>query len=117
MMNIKNRASKLLIGYGVPTSISGYDALVSAVCMVYADKSYLRAITTRLYPDVATDVGTTASKVERNVRHAIVRTYDKGVNEAIENIINPNSGNVTNSEFISYCAEMLRLKDSEDKAV
>ncbi|MBO0546962.1 sporulation transcription factor Spo0A, partial [Clostridium botulinum] len=58
---------------------------------------------------------TTASRVERAIRHAIEVAWSRGQVETINNIfgytINNGKGKPTNSEFIAMVADKLRLKN------
>ncbi len=42
------------------------------------EPEYINAVTKRLYPEIAKKNGTTASRVERAIRHAIEVAWDRG---------------------------------------
>ena len=42
------------------------------------EPEYINAVTKRLYPEIAKKDGTTASRVERAIRHAIEVAWDRG---------------------------------------
>ncbi|HID0853432.1 TPA: sporulation transcription factor Spo0A [Clostridium botulinum] len=75
----------------------------------------LSAVTKELYPSIAKKYNTTASRVERAIRHAIEVAWSRGQVETINNIfgytINNGKGKPTNSEFIAMVADKLRLKN------
>lgn len=99
---------------GVPAHIKGYLYLRDAISMVYNDIGLLGSITKILYPDIAKKYDTTASRVERAIRHAIEVAWSRGNIDAISAIfgytINVSKAKPTNSEFIAMIADKLRLK-------
>ena len=66
-----------------------------------------------MYPDVAKENGTTASRVERAIRHAIEVAWDRGNVEVLEQYfgytINSSRGKPTNSEFIAMIADKINM--------
>ncbi|WP_277998178.1 sporulation initiation factor Spo0A C-terminal domain-containing protein, partial [Bacillus thuringiensis] len=71
---------------GVPAHIKGYLYLREAISMVYHDIELLGAITKVLYPDIAKEFNTTASRVERPIRHAIEVAWSRGNIDAISSL-------------------------------
>lgn len=63
---------------GVPAHIKGYQYLREAIIMTVEDMDVINAVTKVLYPEVARKFGTTASRVERAIRHAIEVAWDRG---------------------------------------
>ena len=106
---------------GVPAHIKGYMYLREAIMMVYHNIDILGSITKILYPDVAKRFGTTSSRVERAIRHAIEIAWVRGNVEAISEIfsytISYNKSKPTNSEFIAMIADRLRLNHSKEKRI
>ena len=100
---------------GVPAHIKGYMYLREAITMVVNDMELLSAVTKELYPSIAKKYNTTASRVERAIRHAIEVAWGRGQVEAINKLfgytINTEKGKPTNSEFIAIIADKLRLKN------
>lgn len=119
--DIEDVIAGLLKEIGMPTHLLGYDYTVCAIKLIISDHNYTREITTRLYPDIAVRYNTTRSRVERAMRHAIEVAFDRCDFEVIYdlfgNTISFHRGKLTNSEFISACANEIarRLKklDSE----
>ena len=105
--------TEILHQIGVPAHIKGYYYLRSSIKMVVEDQTILSAITKRLYPDVARESGTTASRVERAIRHAIEVAWDRGNVEVLEQYfgytINSSRGKPTNSEFIAMIADKINM--------
>ena len=66
-----------------------------------------------LYPEIAKKNGTTASRVERAIRHAIEVAWDRGdvdtLNSYFGYTIHNLRGKPTNSEFIAMIADKMRL--------
>lgn len=100
---------------GVPAHIKGYLFLREAITMVVKDMELLSAVTKELYPSIAKKYNTTASRVERAIRHAIEVAWSRGEIETINKIfgytIHNDKGKPTNSEFIAMVADKLRLKN------
>ena len=100
---------------GVPAHIKGYMYLREAITMVVNDMELLSAVTKELYPSIAKKYNTTASRVERAIRHAIEVAWGRGQVEAINKLfgytVHNEKGKPTNSEFIAIIADKLRLKN------
>ena len=116
---IERVVENMLTEIGIPCSLSGYEYLVSAICMM-ADKPDLRyGITSRLYPEVAKKASakTTGYRVERAMRHAIEVAWSRGDCDVLDkyfgNTICPIKGKPTNSEFICQLAKILRNETEE----
>lgn len=99
---------------GVPAHIKGYMYLREAISMVYKDIELLGSITKVLYPDIAKKYNTTASRVERAIRHAIEVAWSRGNIESISSLfgytVSMSKAKPTNSEFIAMVADKLRLE-------
>ncbi|PPA71361.1 sporulation transcription factor Spo0A [Jeotgalibacillus proteolyticus] len=99
---------------GVPAHIKGYMYLREAISMVYHDIDLLGSITKVLYPDIGKKFNTTASRVERAIRHAIEVAWNRGNVDAISNLfgytVSAAKSKPTNSEFIAMVADKLRLE-------
>ncbi len=98
---------------GVPAHIKGYQYLRSAILMAVNDMDILNSITKQLYPSIAKEYNTTASRVERAIRHAIEVAWGRGSMDTINDLfgytINAGKGKPTNSEFIALIADKIRL--------
>lgn len=74
----------------------------------------INSVTKLLYPTVAKKFGTTASRVERAIRHAIEVAWDRGdvdtLNSYFGYTIHNGRGKPTNSEFVAMIADKLRLR-------
>ena len=135
---LETRVTDMIHEIGIPAHIKGYHYLRDAIIMAVEDMDVLNAITNILYPTVAKKHQTTASRVERAIRHAIEVAWSRGkldvldelfgytVSNAIEvawdrgDVDTLNSyfgytihnlrGKPTNSEFIALVADTIRLE-------
>lgn len=112
--NLETNITSIMHDIGVPAHIKGYMYLREAITMVYNDIELLGSITKILYPDIAKGYNTTASRVERAIRHAIEVAWNRGNIDSITDLfgytINVSKAKPTNSEFIAMVADKLRLK-------
>ena len=99
---------------GVPAHIKGYQYLREAIIMTVQDMDVINAVTKVLYPEVARKFGTTASRVERAIRHAIEVAWDRGDLDTLQKYfgftVSNAKGKPTNSEFIAMIADRLVLQ-------
>ena len=72
------KVTDILHQIGVPAHIKGYQFLRDAILLTMNEPEYINAVTKRLYPEIAKKNGTTASRVERAIRHAIEVAWDRG---------------------------------------
>ncbi|MBZ9633216.1 sporulation transcription factor Spo0A [Clostridium sp. FP1] len=100
---------------GIPAHIKGYMYLREAINLVVNDIELLSSVTKELYPSIGKKFNTTASRVERAIRHAIDVAWSRGQIETINKIfgytIRNEKGRPTNSEFIAMVADKLRLEN------
>ena len=102
---------------GVPAHIKGYQYLRDSILMAVHDMDILNSITKQLYPAIAIRNHTTASRVERAIRHAIEVAWSRGKMDTIDALfgytVNAGKGKPTNSEFIALIADKIRLEYKE----
>lgn len=105
--------SRLMHEVGVPASIRGYDYIRDSIMMALSDREILRSITKELYPSIAKSNNTTASRVERAIRHAVEVAWQRGDVDVLNGIfgytVKSTKGKPTNGEFISMLTERVRL--------
>lgn len=98
---------------GVPAHIKGYRFLRDAILMVIEDPELINAVTKELYPNIAAKNDTTASRVERAIRHAIEVAWDRGDLDVLDSYfgstIHSLRGKPTNSEFIAMLSDKVIL--------
>ena len=112
--DMEAQVTKIIHQIGVPAHIKGYQYLRTAILMTIEDNDIINSVTKVLYPTVAKKYGTTTSRVERAIRHAIEVAWDRGdidtLNSYFGYTIQNSRGKPTNSEFIAMIADNLRLK-------
>ena len=105
---------------GVPAHIKGYQYLREAIILTVNDMDAINAVTKILYPAVAKKFGTTPSRVERAIRHAIEVAWDRGDLETLQRFFGYTVSNIkgkpTNSEFIAMIADSLTLRRRDKMA-
>lgn len=105
---------------GVPAHIKGYQYLRSSIMMAVNDMDILNSITKQFYPSIAKQHDTTASRVERAIRHAIEVAWSRGKMDTINDLfgygINSGKCKPTNSEFIALIADKIRLDNKKKSA-
>lgn len=106
---------------GMPPHIRGYQFLQEAVRMVIDRPERINRITKELYPGIADRFDTTASKVERAIRHAIEVAWSRGRVEVIDQIFGFRvcalDAKPTNGEFIALVADRIRTEWPEQSGV
>lgn len=99
---------------GVPAHIKGYQYLRDSIMLAIYDMDILNSITKQLYPTIAKQFGTTSSRVERAIRHAIEVAWGRGKMDTIDALfgytVHAGKGKPTNSEFIALIADKIRLE-------
>ncbi len=102
---------------GVPAHIKGYQYLRESILLTVEDMEIINAVTKVLYPTVAKRFCTTASRVERAIRHAIEVAWDRGDLETLQKFFGYTVSNIkgkpTNSEFIAMIADSLTLRQKQ----
>jgi two-component system response regulator (stage 0 sporulation protein A) len=111
---LERRVTAIIHEIGVPAHIKGYQYLREAIILVVNDMDTINAVTKVLYPAVAKKFGTTASRVERAIRHAIEVAWDRGDLEILQKYfgytVNGAKGKPTNSECIAMIADRISLE-------
>ena len=97
---------------GIPANVKGHVYLKEAIILSIGNSMMHSCMTKRLYPAVAEKYGTTPSRVERAIRHAIENAWERGELKAAEAIcgltVSGRKGKPTNTELISSIAEYIR---------
>jgi len=112
--NLERDVTDMIHEIGVPAHIKGYQYLREAIMMSVENPDMLGSITKVLYPTIARKNQTTASRVERAIRHAIEVAWNRWRMETLDALfgytINTGKGKPTNSEFIALIADKIRLQ-------
>lgn len=106
--------TNLIHEIGIPAHIKGYQYIRDAITLAVSNMDLISAVTKELYPTVAAMNGTTPSRVERAIRHAIELSWNRGKLETLNSLfgytVQNDKGKPTNSEFIAIIADKLRLE-------
>ena len=115
--DLEREVTAIIHEIGVPAHIKGYQYLREAIIYTVNDMDAINAVTKVLYPAVARKFGTTASRVERAIRHAIEVAWDRGDLETLQKYfgytVSNAKGKPTNSEFIAMISDRLQLDRKE----
>jgi two-component system response regulator (stage 0 sporulation protein A) len=113
-IELEVQVTKVIHQIGVPAHIKGYHYLRDSIVMAINQPDIINSVTKQLYPMVAKKSNTTASRVERAIRHAIEVAWDRGdvdtLNYYFGYTIHNGRGKPTNSEFIAMISDNLRLE-------
>ena len=113
--DLEKQITEILHKVGVPAHIKGYQYLRTAILMTTEDNDLINSVTKILYPAVAKKYQTTASRVERAIRHAREVAWNRGdidiLNSYFGYTIQNERGKPTNSEFIAMISDNMRLKN------
>ena len=111
--SVDDRLSNIFLSLGIPAHIKGYQFLREAVKLVLDNPDSINRITKELYPTIARRFGTSASKVERAIRHAIEVAWSRGrvdtLNKAFGCRVAHPEEKPTNGEFIALIADKLSV--------
>lgn len=109
---IELTAKKLIRDIGIPTSVKGYRYAVTAILLLVKEPDTADGITKVLYPAVAKQHDTTASRVERAIRHGVEVAWSRGdldvLTKYFGNTVSSSKGKPTNSEFLTRIAEAVQ---------
>lgn len=116
---LEEKLSMILLRVGIVPNVKGYRYLRKAVTFAVCDMELVEGITKKLYPKIAAYFGTSTSRVERAIRHAIATATDSGKMQNINllfgiNIFGKNE-RPTNSEFIALVADKMIIELMETK--
>ena len=108
---------KTLDQIGASHSLKGYTYTIRAIEKCLDDRDALRCVMKEIYEKIAEENGTTASKVERNIRNLIEVTWINGnvnaINEIFGYTVSTKKGKPTNSEFIAVITDFVSLNGQE----
>lgn len=115
--SIEEKISNIFLNVGIPAHIKGYAFLREGVKLAMNRPEVITHITKMLYPMISEKYNTTASKVERAIRHAIEVAWSRGRIETINSILGVRAfvgkEKPTNGEFIALVADKLLLEEAE----
>ena len=101
---ISDLATKYMLQLGFDVRNMGFEYFKVAILLCCEDKTYMKAITKRLYPKIAEIFGVTSTSVERDIRVSIRKAYSTGgllgLNDIYDAIIYNNDFVFSNSELL-----------------
>ena len=111
-LTLEQKITEIMKEIGVPPNLMGYNYITKAIEFSYNNENYLKAITTRLYPDIADYFGKRANTIDGNVRHAIEITLSYADEAVLEyyfgKIYRGKTRILTNSQFIAGIVKFLK---------
>ena len=111
---IEEKITNIFITVGIPAHIKGYQFLREAIKLAIVNPEIINSITKKLYPTIAEKYDTSASKVERAIRHAIEVAWNRGKIENINNLfgikVYSSNEKPTNGEFIALVADKMLIE-------
>lgn len=114
-VTVEEKISDIFISIGIPPHIKGYAYLREGIKTTVEKPYIINSVTKELYPSIAKKFGTTPSKVERAIRHAIEVAWNRGRIDAINAIFGTRiylgTEKPTNSEFVALVADKLILEN------
>ena len=110
----KTIVCNMLKDIGMPANLQGYTYLRSAILVCIHDETNLECVTKLLYPSIAKKYNTTPTRVERSMRHAIEKAFQRGNMAAIDSMfgytVDSARSKPTNSEFIATLTTQVKLQ-------
>lgn len=114
LLELEREITNAILEIGIPAHVKGYHYVRAAILMAIQSPESVNSITKVTYPTVAKKFGTSPSRVERAIRHAIEVAWDRGNVEVLNRIfgysVSDRKGKPTNSEFVAMIADYLRLR-------
>lgn len=111
---LEEKITNIFITVGIPAHIKGYQYLREAIKMSIENPDIINSITKKLYPSIAERFQTSASKVERAIRHAIEVAWNRGKIENINSVfqikVYDSNEKPTNGEFIALVADKMIIE-------
>lgn len=111
---LEEKITNIFITVGIPAHIKGYYFLREAIKMAIDNPEVINSITKQLYPSIAERFSTSASKVERAIRHAIEVAWNRGKIENINSVfgvkVYSSNEKPTNGEFIALVADKMLIE-------
>jgi len=112
--NLEADISATLSRMGISASIKGYHFIRRAIMMAVDNEEALIGITKGLYPDIGKLFKTSASKVERAIRHAIESAWKKNGQQVYFEVVGYlTPDKPTNGQFIAALTEYFRIRQNE----
>ena len=112
MPDIDARLSSIFLALGFPINVQGCKYLRECVRLVIQYPEYMKCVTKKLYPEIASQNGSTACNVERAIRHAIDVCWQRGHVERLNELYGirmvSQADKPSNSELIALIADRIQ---------
>lgn len=112
--NVEEMIQGVIQRIGLPPGSKGYHYAKTAIKYLLQDRMLLQHMTTQLYPEIAEAYGSTSSRVERNIRHAVEVAWNKGDLAYIERLfgytVDAEKGKPTNTAFLAAVSDYIKLR-------
>jgi len=102
-------AMSMLHKIGMPSNLKGSTYLKQAIMMGIENRDLLESMTKALYPAIAKKHNTNSACVERAIRHAIGKTWERGDTSGFFRTMGysyPDDSKPTNSALIAYITDL-----------
>ena len=110
--------TELLWEVGIPMHLHGYHYLIDAIQISIHQSEMNINLSHEIYPNIARHYHTSASRVERSIRHAIELAWKRGNLAAVNGIfgrsLNLAYEKPSNGEMIAILTEKIRLRQLEE---
>lgn len=104
----------ILMEMSAPDHQIGYEYTVRGILLCAEERKWVENITYGLYPKLAAEFDTTASRVERGIRHLVETIWDRAdytvLDKYFGNIVSADKGKATNSEFLARMANIVKME-------
>jgi len=110
---LEKRVTDILHEFMIPVHMNGYKYLRDSIILAVNNPEIINSITKKLYPTIAQLHSTTASRVERSIRHAIESGWELTKQETMQKYFhyyNDIYYKPANSRFIACIADMVRIE-------
>lgn len=112
---MRNKAINALIEMGVPANTLGFKYIADAICLFDEDEMWRYGSTTLLYEKIAAMNRTSASSVERAIRHAFSNVIAKGHLETVEKYLTLTLEKPTNGRLLAVFYIRLSQENEDEK--
>ncbi len=114
--SLEYHITRLLLDIGVSPNLRGYCYIKTGIRLCVEERSIMESVTKCLYPEIARQFGTTASRVEHAIRHAITKAWERENLQMQLFFFGRSLGDKmrpTNASFIATLADHIYLQRKE----
>lgn len=117
---IESEITDILLSIGIPASVKGFTYICDAIVLFDTDPYFENGKICVLYHEIARKRRTTASRVERAMRHAFESAIHKGDREKVEyylDLVNTQNSNLLRTLYIRMKQKMYHLEEKGNSYV